>query len=196
MYNDGKTNSNVPVSKRLSVISNNTAGHWAEEYIQQATTLGILKGYPDGTFKPNNPLTRAQAASIIARALQLQTDEAAPFKDIGNYASETQAEIAAAYQFGIIKGSNGNFKPSDKITRAQIALMIQRAYEYKTGTKYDADKAPYSDFGNYDAETTNAISMLQELGIATGSEGKFNPGNQTTRAQAGKMFVHLLASLK
>lgn len=185
-----------PVKPVLPIEFDDTTGHWAEEYIQQATTLGILKGYSDGTFKPNNPLTRAQAASIIVRALHLQTDEAAPFKDIGNYAVETQAEIAAAYQFGIIKGSNGDFKPSDKITRAQIALMIQRAYEYKTRTKYEATKAPYSDFGNYDAETTNAISMLHELDIATGSEGKFNPGNQTTRAQAAKIFVNLLARLK
>lgn len=175
------------------VLFIDVAGHWAESYIQRATALGIFKGYPDGEFKPNNYLTRAQATSLIVRALGLHTDEGTPFNDIFEYADETQAEIAAAYKYGIVKGSNNNFNPSAKVTRAQIALMIQRAYEYKTGNIYSASKeAPFSDFGKYDIETVNAISMLFDFEIASGFEGKFMPNNPITRAQAAKIIVNFI----
>ena len=172
-------------------------GHWAESYIQKSALLGLLKGYPDGTFKPENPLTRAQAASLIVRALKLETTEAAPFKDIEKYATETKAELAAAYKFGIIKGDRGKFKPSEKVTRAQLALMIERAYAAKTGKKYTATKiAPFSDIAKYDEETINAISMLYELQVVDGSDGKFKPADPTTRAHAAKIFTNFLGGLK
>lgn len=171
-------------------------GHGAQESIEKAVLTGLLKGHVDGTFKPENKLTRAQAASVIVRALKLSTDEVAPFKDIDSYAAETKAEINAAYKYGLVKGSNGNFIPSKVVTRAQLALMIDRAYTVASGKKYIvSSKAPYTDFGNADAETVNAISALYELGIATGSNGKYNPSGSTTRAHAAKMFVNF-SSLK
>ncbi|MFC5604817.1 S8 family serine peptidase [Sporosarcina koreensis] len=173
------------------------AGYWAEQYIQKAVQMGVFKGYKDGSFKPHDQLTRSQAAALITRVLGLQADEAAPFNDIKNLSKETQAEIAAAYKYGIIKGQNGKFKPSENMTRAQIALMIARAYETKTGESYKpAAKAPFSDIGNYNAETVNAISMLYELKIITGSNGKFMPQDPTTRAEAAKIFVNLMEKLQ
>lgn len=55
------------------------------------------------------------------------------------------------------KGSDGNFRLSDKITRAQIALIIQCVYEYKTGMKYTASKASYTDFGSYNKGLPDAL---------------------------------------
>lgn len=167
--------------------------HWAKEYIDKAIQAGLLKGYKDGTFRPNNQLTRAQAASIIVRALKLETADTAPFKDIEHIAAETRAEIAAAYKVGIVKGINGNFNPSQKVTRAQMALMMQRAFEYKSGEKYVVSKkAPFTDFGHYNKEVVDAISMLYETGIVTGNNGKYMPGNPTSRAHATKMIVNLI----
>ena len=60
-------------------------------------------GMKTGTFRPNEKLTRVQAAAIIVRGLGLKPDGAAPFTDIGNTTKETQAEIAAAYQYGIVQ---------------------------------------------------------------------------------------------
>lgn len=88
-------------------------------------SASIVSGNTDGTFKPNNELTRAQAASILVRTLGLKADQAAPFKDIGHYAQKTQEEIAVAYQFGIVKENDGNFNPHKPVTRAQLALMVE-----------------------------------------------------------------------
>ncbi len=178
-------------------VFSDVQAHWAASYIQKAAALGMIKGYEDGTFKPNAALTRSQAVSLIVRGLGLTTEEAAPFTDISKYAAETQAEIAAAYKYGIVKGNDGAFRPSDKVTRAQLALMIQRAYEAKTGKKYEVTKqAPFSDFGGYDQETINAISMLHELKIVDGNNGEFMPTSATTRAHIAKMLVNFIEGLE
>ncbi|MCZ2257847.1 S-layer homology domain-containing protein [Sporosarcina sp. G11-34] len=162
-----------------------------KQFIEQSVALGLIAGHSDGTFKPDDELNRVQAAAIIVRALKLKSDVAAPFPDIRNYSKGTQAEIAAAYKFGITKGtSDGTFKPSEPVTRAQLALMINRTYTIVTGQPYvAAEVAPFSDIGSYDAVTQNAISMLFDFEIAHGSDGKFMPDDSTTRGQAAKIFV-------
>lgn len=174
-----------------------TKGHWAKTDIQKAVQYGIMKGYTNGTFKPENHLTRAQAASILVRALDLETTQAAPFKDISGYAEETQAEIAAAYQYGLIKGYKGNFNPGNKVTRSQLALMLYRAYESQFGEDYSASNIPpFNDIGNYDKETQDAIAMVYELKIAEGSAGLYKPSNPTKRSHAAKMLVTYMELLE
>lgn len=174
-----------------------TAGHWAKEEIQKAVQLGIMNGYSDGSFKPENELTRAQAASIVVRALNLKTNKTAPFTDIKGYAKDTQTEIAAAYHNGLIQGySDGTFKPGNKVTRAQLSLMLYRAYAVQTGGKYaPSTVAPFTDIASYNSETKEAISMLYELEIIIGSNGRFMPGNPTKRSHASKMLVNYVAEL-
>ena len=170
--------------------------NWAYPYVSDLYYRGVLKG-SDTAFGTQKEMTRAQAASWIVRALDLKAEGSAPFSDISSYADDTKAEIAAAYENGLIKGVDGKFKPSEKVTRAQFALMLERAFENYTGEKYTASaKAPYSDFGNYGAEAVNAISMLHELGIADGSDGKFMPGKSTTRQQAAKIVSNFIYNTK
>lgn len=176
----------APISTQFTDVK----GHWAADYIQQAVERGIVNGYKDGTFKPNRSLTRAQAVSILVRALELETDKKNPFTDMQNYAKETQAEIAAAYHHGLIKGNDGKFKPADKVTRAQMALMLYRAYEIQNGKKYTGQtKMPFTDMSNYNEEAKRAVTMLYDLKMATGEKNKFMPSNSTTRAQATKMLI-------
>lgn len=167
-----------------------TENHWALPFIQKAAAIGIMKGYDDGTFKPELAVTRAQAAAILVRSLGLTTSEKAPFTDISNYDAETQEEIAAAYAHGLVKGSGGKFNPSQPVTRAQLALMINRAYELKTQQEYVAKgEVPFTDISTYNEETKRAITMLYEFGIVTGSNGKFSPADSTKRSHAAKMLV-------
>lgn len=171
------------------------AGTHFESYIEQAVAKGLINGYADGSFKPDQPLTRAHAASLFVRALSLETGGPAPFKDIGHYKAAVQSEIAAAYHYGIIKGKDDiHFGPSEPVKRAHLALMISRTYEYATGSEYlVAEPAPYDDYGTFGEEVVQAISMLYELDMAKGSEGKFMPNRPATRGQAAKIFVDFLA---
>lgn len=193
--NRSETNPSVTIATGsqpgADAIFHDITNHWAKLFIEQAAATGVVKGYPDGKFKPENKLTRAQAASIIVRSLNLIGNQRAPFSDVSGYSAETQAEIAAAYQFGIIKGQNDKFHPNAFVTRTQLALMVKRSYELSTGKPYIATQlAPFTDIANVDEETKTAISMLYTFGIVEGSEGKFMPSNPTTRAQAAKIFVN------
>lgn len=190
--NESVQNPTVTFTTKGTVSFTDTQNHWAKEYIQTAANTGIMNGYTDGTFRPESSVTRAQAAAILVRSLGLTTEEKAPFTDIANYDEATQAEIAAAYVHGLIKGTDGKFKPGHPVTRAQLALMIHRAYEQQSNQPYIAKgDVPFVDVASYNAETKRAITMLYELGIVTGDEGKFLPEAVTTRGQAAKIFTNL-----
>ncbi|MGN4127574.1 S-layer homology domain-containing protein [Lysinibacillus sphaericus] len=168
-----------------------TENHWAKDFIQKAAQAGIMKGYSDGTFKPEHNVTRAQAAAMLVRSLGLTTSEKAPFTDTSSYDVETQTEIAAAYTHGLIKGNNGKFNPGQPVTRAQLALMINRAYEQKLQQTYVAKgELPFTDIASYNDETKRAIAMLYDVGIVTGSDGEFSPSTATKRSHAAKIFVN------
>lgn len=171
--------------------------HWAKDYILKATKEGIMKGYADGTFRPEQNVTRAQAATMLVRSLGLTTKEQAPFKDITNYDVGTQSEIAAAYAYGLIKGTNGKFNPGQPVTRAQLALMINRAYDTKQKQHYAVKgKTPFTDIASYNEETKHAITMLYELDMVRGNEGEFSPEAPTKRSHAAKIFVNFNSLLK
>ena len=190
--NESVQNPTVTFTTKGTVSFTDTQNHWAKEYIQTAANTGIMNGYTDGTFRPESSVTRAQAAAILVRSLGLTTEEKAPFTDIENYDAATQAEIAAAYVHGLIKGTDGKFKPGHPVTRAQLALKIHRAYEQQSNQPYIAKgNVPFVDVASYNAETKRAITMLYELGIVTGDGGKFSPEAVTTRGQAAKIFTNL-----
>ncbi|MFF2179271.1 S-layer homology domain-containing protein [Lysinibacillus sp. NPDC058147] len=171
--------------------------HWAKEFILKAAEEGIMKGYADGTFRPEQNITRAQAATMLVRSLGLTTQEQAPFTDIASYDVETQSEIAAAYVHGLIKGTNGKFNPGLPVTRAQLALMINRAYELQQKQPYAVKgNAPFSDIASYNEETRHAITMLYELDIVRGNEGEFSPEAPTKRSHAAKIFENFNSLLK
>ncbi|QPQ29109.1 S-layer homology domain-containing protein [Lysinibacillus sp. JNUCC 51] len=171
--------------------------HWAKEFILKAAEAGIMNGYPDGTFKPEQFVTRAQAVSMLVRSLGLTTKEQAPFTDIASYDVGTQSDIAAAYAYGLVKGMDGAFNSGLPITRAQLALMFNRAYEYQQKQPYVVKgKAPFSDIASYDEETKHAITMLYEQGIIIGSEGGFSPEAPTKRGHAAKIFINFNSLLK
>jgi 2',3'-cyclic-nucleotide 2'-phosphodiesterase (5'-nucleotidase family) len=170
---------------------------WEFPFVQNLYYKDLIKGTTDSTFSPYSQLTRAQAASLIVRALDLENEASATFTDLGNVAQATKNEIAAANEAGIVFGQKGEFMPYKSVTRAQFALMLNRAYDYKMDPDYEVGaKADFSDFGTYDQETVDAISMLAELEIANGIDGKFMPGNPTTRAQTAKMISNFLTHLK
>lgn len=190
--NESVQNPTVTFTTKGTVSFTDTQNHWAKEYIQKAANTGIMNGYTDGTFRPESSVTRAQAAAILVRSLGLTTEEKAPFTDIANYDATTQSEIAAAYVHGLIKGTDGKFKPGQPVTRAQLAVMIHRAYKQQFNQPYIAKgDVPFADVASYNAETKHAITMLYELGIVTGNGGKFAPEAVTTRGQAAKIFTNL-----
>ncbi|MCL1698514.1 MULTISPECIES: 5'-nucleotidase C-terminal domain-containing protein [unclassified Lysinibacillus] len=172
-----------------------TKGSETEGYVRDLYYRDLTKGTTATTYSPNANLTRAQAASFIARALKLEAKGQATFSDIANVNPATQKEITALAEAGIVKGVNGKFNPNTKVTRAQLALMFARAYNLQNDEKTGL-KADFSDISKYNAETQNAIALMKDLKIVSGVNGKFMPGNNATRAHMAKMLSNYIPFVK
>lgn len=102
--------------------------HWAAPYVAQAAKVGIVKGYPDGTFRPNGPISRAEGVTMIARFDELSVDQVleAPFPDVpGRHWSARS--VTAAKQAGLLKYLEGKgFEPNQKLTRGETAEILYR----------------------------------------------------------------------
>lgn len=106
-------------------------GKWYENYVAYAEQKGLINGFPDGTFRPDNQITRAEASTLTANFLGLDTTFAAPseFNDVDGTSSEwASAAINALYAKNVIHGySDGSFRPGKNITRAEAATLIAQA---------------------------------------------------------------------
>lgn len=147
--------------------------------INELANRGIINGYEDGTFKPGNFVSRAQAAKIIAKTLNLDVSEVADpqFKDV-NKSSGYYPYIAALANAGIINGFEGKFNPSGNVTRGQMSKIIARAFAISsTGELSFKDVPTNHEFAPY-------ISALAENGITLGTgNGKFAMHELVTRGQ-------------
>ena len=109
--------------------------YWAHDYITELTKRKIISGFGDGTFRPNEPVTRAQFATILRKAfLQSQSTTAQPFADVpSNYWAANA--IYAARSGGFLSGYPGNrFAPNNPITREDALLSLVRGLKYEEGS--------------------------------------------------------------
>lgn len=103
------------------------AGDWFNNAISTLSNAGIVTGYNDGTFRPNQPITRGEMAKIIANFANLNKGTKS-FTDLSGHWSKTYVELAAGN--GWIAGyPDSSFRPDQKITRAETVTMINRVLE-------------------------------------------------------------------
>ncbi|GAA0136305.1 hypothetical protein YSY43_31460 [Paenibacillus sp. YSY-4.3] len=182
-------------SKPSSITLTDTAGHWAEAHIQEAVARGIVNGYPDGSFKPNGAVTRAEFAVMLTKGLKLnEREEAASelnFSDRDNIRPWAQNALALALQAGIISGyEDGSFRPSREVSRAEMMSMLARA----AGLKPTAGAVTgFADDKDIPAWAKGAVAAMQEQGLIAGRDGnRFAAQETATRAEAITVILRLL----
>lgn len=122
------------MSANFSDINDNA---WYRDAVLTAVSYDLVDGYPDGTFKPNSPLTRTEAIAILNRAMELthlstvrEANEAdqqlAAYKDHANVAAWAKLAFASAIRNDLVEGTEGQLLPSEAITRAQTAVIVNR----------------------------------------------------------------------
>lgn len=110
----------------LRVEFTDIEGHWAEEAIQTLANAGIVEGF-GGAFRPDDPITRQEAARIAASVLKLQGDGEVDFVDSADIADWALEPISAAVAAGLFEGyPDESFRPDNPITRAESVVVIQR----------------------------------------------------------------------
>jgi len=171
------------------------AGHWAESDIKLAAAKGIVSGYPDGAFKPDHPVTRAEFVKMLAGAMKLEGSGATlTFTDHDQIGVWAKQAVAQAVQAGIVVGySDGSFRPHAQITRAEMAMMIARALQLQL----DANALPgFADDEAIPKWARGAVHAIRKVGIIDGrGDNRFVPNETATRAEAVVMLVRMLDRL-
>ncbi|HZG70814.1 MAG TPA: 5'-nucleotidase C-terminal domain-containing protein [Chondromyces sp.] len=155
--------------------------HGFSQAIHHLSERGVIKGFSDETFRPHKEVTRAEAAKMIALALQLDTKnvEDPGFKDVPKNKWH-YGYVAALSNAGIIDGFGDEFKPDETLTRAQMAKIITLAFKLKKETLEDS---PFTDV-NEQAWYASYIKPLIDYKITQGtSSTTFSPDEKVTRGQ-------------
>jgi hypothetical protein len=175
-------------------------GHWAGDIISNLGNRLILRGYEDGHFRPDRPITRAEFAAYIVRGLGLREQQgAASFTDVSeDHWYHDVAGTAAAY--GLIQGlADGRFAGSDWITREQAMVIIARAmtltglHVVATGTSEQEALSPFTDVELVSEWARRDVATSVQAGIVQGKEhGALAPQDMLSRAEAAVLIYRLL----
>ncbi|OMF31808.1 hypothetical protein BK133_15525 [Paenibacillus sp. FSL H8-0548] len=118
----------------LAFNDSDQIGTWATDAIAQGIQLGIISGYPDASFRPNQKLTRSEMIVLLARALELTINdiEHTSFADDASIPSWSKGAVEALRELGIINGrENNNFASNETATRAEALVIIMRVLNNK-----------------------------------------------------------------
>ncbi|WP_144649706.1 N-acetylmuramoyl-L-alanine amidase [Bacillus cereus] len=169
-------------------------GHWAEDSINYLAAKGAVTGNEKGMFEPGKEITRAEAATMMVKILNLPFD-----KDAKPSFGDSQKQwytpfIAAVEKAGVVKGKGeGVFDPNGKIDRVSMASLLVEAYKLEA----KVNGTPATKFK--DLETLNwgkeKANILVELGISVGTGDKWEPKKILTKAEASQ-FIKKADSLK
>ena len=196
--NIGRASYDVPVGENWTPVFTDTRNYWAATYVDFLYDAGITTGYSDGTFRPNQNISRQQFAVMLFRYLGLDGSRyesvTLPFADTASIGDYALTAVKALYTEGIINGSTGAdgrlyFNPGSSLTRAQAAAMIGRTQE----KGYASTALTFSDAASIPSYAASYIQTMVAQGIISGySDGTFRPGSNITRGQMAKILYNLL----
>ncbi|AMQ06711.1 S-layer homology domain-containing protein [Sporosarcina psychrophila] len=158
-------------------------------YYNEITAMadqGIIFGYTDGTFKPNDVILRRHAAALVNRAkgkILSKTTAYVKFKDVPE-SHPNYADIRALQQAGIFTpDSKGNFSPNKPLTRVEMAKVLVMAFDLEIKSVHNFPDVPTS------SENSEYVQAIYSNGITVGSNGKFLPNESLSRAHYA-VFMH------
>ncbi len=177
----------VPAAAGMGALSD-ISGHWGEADIQHMLTSGAMNGYPDGTFRPDNTITRAEFAVVLVKALGLELQTGIVFSDTVNHWAKDY--IATAVACGIITGYDAQtFGPDDPITREQMAVMINRAEQLTTVEAVMS----FIDADQISVWAREAVGLVSGHQIMSGyPDNSFRPADFASRAEAAAVVVNIM----
>jgi hypothetical protein len=171
------------------------ANHWAKGYIEALAAKNMITGFPDGNFRPNEPVTRAQFAAIVTRALTPAAKrQAIEFKDVpSNFWAYTA--IQAAYQSQFVFGyPDGNFNPQQQILRVEVLVSLANGLGLTANSQNvlsfytDAIQIP-----NY-AIAPVAAATTRQLVINYPSVKQLSPNREATRSEVAAFVYQALVN--
>ncbi|BAY35870.1 hypothetical protein NIES2111_01870 [Nostoc sp. NIES-2111] len=170
-------------------------GHWAGAFVEALVNKGFLSGFPDGTFAPDAPITRAQYAAVIAKAFQLPTNNQPPkFADL-KPDFWAAAAITKAAQMGFISGfPDGTFRPAQNLTKVQAIVSVVNGLKLNGGSPNLL--SVYRDRAQIPSYATNplAIATQQSLVVNYPQTDRLEPLRDISRAEIAALIYQALVT--
>ncbi|MBI4784455.1 MAG: S-layer homology domain-containing protein [Oscillatoriophycideae cyanobacterium NC_groundwater_1537_Pr4_S-0.65um_50_18] len=187
----------APAQAQTVTFSDVSSDYWAKGFIQELANRGILSGFPDGSFRPNQPVTRSQFAAMVRQAFRKSPIRpAVSFTDV----PETYWAIGAvreAYTTGFMSGfPEGNFLPDANISRSQVLVSLANGMGYAANGSVDGTLQVYSDGSAIQTWARPSIAAATEKKIVVNYPNvqTLNPNRDATRAEVAAVIYQALVN--
>ncbi|MBD1920773.1 family 10 glycosylhydrolase [Microcoleus sp. FACHB-831] len=189
------------------MVSNSTAfsdiqDHWARSFITQLAQRGIFSGFPNGTFRPNQSMSRAEFAAVVSKAFTRPVKRSyVPFVDVPS-SYWAAAAIKKAYQSDFISGfPDKRFRPEERITRANVLVSLVSGLEIVSDSTTDIKaQLPklYQDAATIPQYATDKIAIASAAGLVVNYPNLklLNPNLAATRADVAACIYQALVYLE
>lgn len=173
------------------------SSYWASQYVQSLSQANIISGFPDGTFRPGEQMTRAQFASVLSGAFPLPAVRAAKtFSDVpaDHWAA---GAISSAYAKGFLSGyPDGTFGLDQPITRLEVLVSLTNGLGLKTTGDVDKLLGVFADKGEIPDWARGAIATAtdKQLMVNYPNVNQLNPGRNATRAEIAAIAYQALVN--
>ncbi|MGN7413044.1 carbohydrate binding domain-containing protein [Paenibacillus sp. SAF-068] len=184
-------------SLHSSVSYNDLTGHWSQSAVTRLQDLNLLKGYTDGTFKPNQVISRAEFVMILDRAFGFSGHA-----ERGSYADLSSDDwyhdvMVRANGSGIIEGTDReHLSPKQPISRQDAAVMVDRAFQLSRTANEDSEPLQFQDADDISSYSKKALTYLVNENMIKGFQGKLNPKAPITRAETAELLSAMIADVK
>lgn len=204
--------SSAAVFASFSDVDNDTTVQWAKPYIDEMTSLGYIKGYEDGTFKPNKTISKVESLVLLSRMIGVNDEEYSDTLEyaldeykskIEKYSSEYENEVAFLLYRGIIKESElasyiSLSNRSVELKRYEAAILLTKLLGGEDEVESSAFvSSSYSDTLEIPDSARAYVEYVKEAGIMQGMGNDangpvFSPNTGVTRSQMAKMLCTLI----
>lgn len=190
-----------PEPVRITTYKDVPATHYAAEAIKTMSSLGIITGYPDGTFRPEAEVRRVEFATMMVKALQLEVNKTnkTVFVDMGREAwAIPYVEAAKPYLTGYKSSVGLTFKPMEASVREDMAVALVKALKYSVTSGQSLNVYADADQISTDLKPFVAAAIDKKLMVGSSLEGKlfFNPQKTLTRAEAAQLLMNVIKEEK
>ncbi|MEM6423610.1 MAG: S-layer homology domain-containing protein [Cyanobacteria bacterium P01_D01_bin.128] len=174
-----------------------TANHWAADFITAIANQGLIRGYADGSFQPERPITRAQFATVLVNAFRPQAQRpAASFRDVppGYWAASA---VQQAYQAEFLSGfPDQTFSPENPILRVQVIVSLINGLGLMTTPPSANSLRYYQDANQIPTYGQAQVARATELGMVVNypQPNRFNPGDTATRAEVSALVYQAMVA--
>jgi hypothetical protein len=185
----------LTATKPSSPLIDLPASHWAYPMITELLEQGLVSGFPDGSFRPDQPMTRAEFASQLARTFDLSLkQEAQKFSDL-TLADWATDDIQQSVEMGFLAGyPEGNFLPNQTIDRIQVITALAQGLNLKTSSGSRVILRYYKDYDQVPDWATKPLIAATEAGLIVNHPdvSLLAPNRPASRAEVAAMLYRSL----